>query len=137
VARGLPEVNSYAADTHALFWYLTASPRLGTGAKRAFDEGANGEATIYLSAIVLAELYYMNEKLGRPLDFEAEMQRLSVSGQFVLVAFLPEETLDFSANRAVPEMHDRIIVGIARRLQVPLLTRDPQIVGSNLVPTIW
>lgn len=130
-------MNAYAADTHALFWYLTASPRLRPVAKRAFDEGARGEAVIYLSAIVLAELYFMNEKLGRPLDFDAEIQRLRSSSQFVLVAFLPEETVDFSAEQAVTEMHDRIIVGDARRLQASLLTRDVTIVASGLVATIW
>jgi hypothetical protein len=79
----------------------------------------------------------MNEKLGRPLDFELEVQRLRSSRQFVLVAFRPDETMEFDVDRAVPEMHDRIIVGVARRLRVPLLTRDAQIVGSGLITTIW
>jgi len=43
MAAGL---KAYVADTHALFWYLTASPRLGAQAKSAFDEGARGEAAI-------------------------------------------------------------------------------------------
>jgi len=32
-------MNEYVADTHALLWYLTASPRLSAAAKAAFDEG--------------------------------------------------------------------------------------------------
>ncbi len=68
-------MNHYVADTHALFWYLTGSPRLGAQAKRAFDEGARGQAVIHIPTIVLAELYYLNEKIGRPLDFAAEYQR--------------------------------------------------------------
>jgi hypothetical protein len=32
----------YVADTHALYWYLTASPRLTDAARAAFDEGARG-----------------------------------------------------------------------------------------------
>jgi PIN domain nuclease of toxin-antitoxin system len=137
MAGGLPSVNDYIADTHALFWYLTASPRLSARAKHAFDEGARGQATIYLSAIVLAELYYLNEKLGRPLDFADEVQRLQTSSQFALVPLLPDDTLDFDADSAVPEMHDRIIVGLARRLQAPVLTRDPAITGSRLVSVVW
>ncbi len=39
-------MNHYVADTHALFWYLTGSPRLGAQAKRVFDEGARGQAVI-------------------------------------------------------------------------------------------
>jgi predicted nucleic acid-binding protein len=57
-------VSDYVADTHALLWYLTDSPRLGPNASAAFDDAANGKSTIYISAIVVAELYYLNKKLG-------------------------------------------------------------------------
>jgi hypothetical protein len=72
-------MNRYVADTHALFWYLTASPRLGSQAKQAFEEGVRGQAVIYIPAIVLAELYFLNEKVGRPLDFPSEYDRLRQS----------------------------------------------------------
>jgi PIN domain nuclease of toxin-antitoxin system len=49
-------VNSYVADTHALYWYLRNSTRLGRQASLAFDEADQGAAQIYISAIVLAEL---------------------------------------------------------------------------------
>jgi PIN domain nuclease of toxin-antitoxin system len=130
-------VNRYVADTHALFWYLTNSPRLGSQASLAFDEADQGGAQIYVPAIVLAELFYMNDKLGRQLDFPTEVQRFGSSSQFVLVPFLPEDVSDFEADRAVPEMHDRIIAGAARRLNATLLTRDPQIVQSHRVATRW
>jgi hypothetical protein len=67
-------MNHYVVDTHALFWYLIASPKLGWGAKSAFDEGVRGEALIYVPAIVLAELFFLNEKVGRPLDFSVNYQ---------------------------------------------------------------
>jgi PIN domain nuclease of toxin-antitoxin system len=125
------------ADTHALYWYLTNSPRLGTQANLAFHEADQGLAEIYLPVIVLAELSYLNEKFGRNLDFASELQRLASSGQFVLVPLLPDDILDLAADSVVPEMHDRLIVGVARRLNAPVLTRDPAIVGSQLVATIW
>lgn len=40
------ELTHYVVDTHALFWYLTASPRLGAQARMAFDAGARGEAVL-------------------------------------------------------------------------------------------
>jgi predicted nucleic acid-binding protein len=88
-------MNEYVTDTHALFWYLTASPRLGEKAKNAFDEGAQGQATIYIPAIVLAELYFLNEKLGRPLNYRDEFERLHQSSQLEFVPFLPEDILEF------------------------------------------
>jgi predicted nucleic acid-binding protein len=130
-------MNRYIADTHALFWYLTGSPRLGQQAKRAFDEGVRGQAVIYVPAIVLAELYFLNEKAGRPLDFSAEYRRLQKSRQFVFVAFMPEDVLDFDVDAAVPEMHDRIIVGVARRMGADCLSLDREIVQSDLVTIVW
>lgn len=127
----------YVADTHALFWYLTASARLSAKAKAAFDEGAQGQALIYVPAIVLAELYYLNQKLNAPLDIPAALVQLRQSAQFVLVPFMPEDVLEFAADAAVPEMHDRIIVGVARKLNAACLTKDAQITASNLTPVVW
>lgn len=127
----------FVADTHALFWYLTASPRLGANAKTAFDNGAKGNAVIYVPAIVLAELFFLNEKLAQPLDFNRELQRLELSWQFEFVAFEPDDVKDFAKNSAVPEMHDRIIVGVARRFSAACLSRDTKIVSSNLVKVVW
>jgi len=127
----------YVADTHALFWYLTASTRLSAKAKAAFDEGAQGGALIYVPAIVLAELYYLNQKLNAPLDIAAVLTQLRQSAQFVLVPFTPEDVLEFAANAAVPEMHDRMIVGAARKLNATWLTKDSKIAASNLVAVIW
>jgi PIN domain nuclease of toxin-antitoxin system len=137
MAAGNEAVNHYVADTHALFWYLTASPRLGPQVRQAFDEGVRGQAVIYVSAIVLAELYFLNEKAGRPLDFAAEYARLRQSGQFIFVPFEPEDVLDFETDTTVSEMHDRIIVGLARRMGATCLSLDPQIAQSGLVDTIW
>lgn len=130
-------MNDYVADTHALFWYLTASPRLSPKAKSAFDEAQNGLAFIHISAIVLAELYYLNSKYGSPIHFSAEYQRFKSGSQFVLTPLDPEDIVDFDQDQAVPEMHDRIIVGLARRLNAPLLTVDKAIVASNLVKVLW
>jgi PIN domain nuclease of toxin-antitoxin system len=130
-------MNRYVADTHALFWYLTASPHLGPQAKQAFDEGVNGEALIYIPAIVLAELYFLNEKSKRPLNFSAEYARLQQSRQLVFVPFQPDDVLEFGTDAAVSEMHDRIVIGVARRLGAICLSRDVEIVQSGLAPTIW
>lgn len=127
----------YVADTHALFWYLTASPRLGANAKAAFDDGARGAAIIYIPAIVLAELFFLNEKISQPLDFNKEFQQLEQSAQFEFVRFETDDVKDFVQDAAVPEMHDRMIVGVARRLSSPCLTCDTKIVTSNLVKVVW
>ena len=116
---------------------MTASPKISATAKAAFDEGKQGQALIYLPAIVLAELYYMNKKYGQPIDFAATFDRLQANAQYVFIPFTAAETLDFDAHAAAPEMHDRMIVGVARRLGAACITRDKQIVGSGLVTIVW
>jgi PIN domain nuclease of toxin-antitoxin system len=130
-------VNGYVTDTHSLFWYLTNSSMLGPNASNAFDEADKGAALIYVPAIVLAEIYYLNEKFGRPVDFAVEYRRISSGSQFVLLPFMPEEVLGFDLDRAVAEMHDRMIVGAARRLGIPCLTKDAEIAASGLVAIVW
>lgn len=130
-------MNFYVADTHAVFWYLINSPLLGANASQAFDEADNGNAIIYIPAIVLAELYYLNEKQGQPIDFAVTFAQLSQSAQFVLLPFAPEDTLDFDLDKAIPEMHDRIIAGAARRLNFPCLTRDHSIINSGIATIVW
>lgn len=131
------KLNHYVADTHALFWYLTASPKLGQKAKEAFFEASRGDALIYIPAIVLAELHFLNEKLERPFNFLTEFQRIQQSSQFILVSLHPEDILDFDMDSRIPEMHDRMIVGVARRLGIPCLSRDRAISTSQLVAIIW
>ena len=130
-------MNLYVADTHALFWYFTASPLLGAQARAAFDEGKQGQALIYIPAIVLAELYFLNEKKQRPIDFAATFALLTQSAQFVLLPFEPIDALQFERDKAVSDIHDRIIVGVARRVNAALLTRDAQIEKGGVVATVW
>ncbi len=130
-------MNLYVADTHALFWYFIASPLLGGRARAAFDEGKQGQALIYIPVIVLAELYFLNEKRERPIDYSATFALLIQSAQFVLLPFEPIDTLEFERDRAVSDIHDRIIVGVARRVNATLLSRDEEITRSGVVATAW
>ncbi len=130
-------MNEYVADTHALFWYLLNMPQLGSNADAVFDDADNGNAVICIPAIVFAELYYMNVKLKYQLNYAPAYQKIKQSGQFRIIPFEADDVLDFDRNSAVKEMHDRMIVGVARRLNAPLLTKDQNITASNLVAVIW
>lgn len=130
-------MNEYVSDTHTLLWYLTNSASLGKNANAAFDEAKNGIALIYIPAIVFAELYFLNVKNNYIIDFQADFQKIKQSGQFILVPFEADDVLDFDKDSAVKEMHDRMIVGAARRLNAPLLTKDVNITASGTVKVIW
>jgi PIN domain nuclease of toxin-antitoxin system len=130
-------MDEYVADTHALTWYFTDSQKLGANATRAFNDADIGEAIIHIPAIVLAEMHFANVKTGGLINFTEAYDQLDSSNQFVLTPFEAEDVLDFDADSDVIEMHDRIIVGLARRLRVPLLTVDRNIVNSGLVEVVW
>lgn len=130
-------MSDYVADTHALFWYLSNSKKLGKRASAAFDEADQGNAYIYVPSIAIAELFYLNVKLRRPIDFVQKYKDLEQNSQFILTPLEPADILDFDKDSSVTEMHDRIIVGVARRLNVGILTIDKNIVVSGLVKTIW
>src|SRR3954466_13529841 len=72
-------MNHYVGDAHALFWYLTASPRLGPAASAAFAEADAGNARMHVPVIVLAEVFYLNEKLKRPVDFRDAHARMTAA----------------------------------------------------------
>jgi hypothetical protein len=86
---------------------------------------------------VIAELYYANQKSNWFADFEQLFQDLKSKPYFRFVPFTADSVLDFSGNKSVPEMHDRIIAGLARRLNAPLITIDPQITAAGLVEIVW
>lgn len=130
-------MKDYVTDTHSLLWYLSNSPKLGRKAALAFGEAENGNALIHIPAIVLAELFYLNIKLGNPVDFAVKFAELEQAPQFILTPLDPEDILDFERNSAITEMHDRIIVGLARRLGCPLLTVDKNITARGSVKVIW
>ena len=91
----------------------------------------SGQAIIHVPAIVMAELYFANVKTGYPIDFEETFQTLERSDQFVFTPFEASDVLDFGRDASASEMHDRMTVGVARRLGAPLLTADRNITASG------
>jgi hypothetical protein len=90
-----------------------------------------------ISAIVVAELFYLDRKNAISDDFATIYDTLRSKPYFQLIAFDPDDVLDFARDATVPEMHDRIIAGLARRLNAPLITVDPIITTSGLVEVVW
>lgn len=130
-------MRDYVTDTHSLLWYVSRSSRLGQKAFAVFQDAEAGTALIHIPAIVFAELFYLNVKLKKPIDFAAKFAELEQAPQFVLTPFDPEDVLDFDRDSGVAEMHDRMIVGLARRLGCPLLTVDRNITESGAVDVVW
>jgi PIN domain nuclease of toxin-antitoxin system len=127
----------YVVDTHALIWYLTGDKRLSPIGRAIFDAAKQHQTRLVISAISIAELYYANKKSQLFPNFAQIYQNLKSESYIEIVNFVADDVLDFDQDSAVPEMHDRIIAGLARRIGAPLLTHDPAIMASGFVQVVW
>lgn len=128
---------AYVVDTNVLIWHLTQPHKLSQRAKAIFQAAHSGETKLIVSAMSVAEMFYANSKWGLFTDFNKTYSELKAEPYFIFAVIEPDHVLDFAQDSAVPEMHDRIIAGLARRLGVPLLTYDPLIEKAGIVRVEW
>jgi len=133
-------MSGLVVDTHALIWYLTASPRLSGSALTRIENTIAAGDVVYVPAICLVEITYLIEK-GRLPTVTAERiaERLSQPDSGLVVAPLDRDVAEHVAKipRAqIPDMPDRIIAATASLLGLPLVTKDGRI-RSGTLATIW
>ncbi len=127
-------------DTHALVWWVTGDTSLSKRAKNAIArELAGGE--IVVSSISAWEIVMLvaREKLVLTMDVG---NWLVTVGEIEGVRFVPVDVEIATKSVALPgEFHndpaDRMIVATARKLAVPLVTKDAKIRSYAHVKTIW
>lgn len=127
-------------DTHTLAWWVANDPTLSKRAKTAIErELAGGE--IIVSAISAWEIAMLveREKLVLSMDVGSWLSTVLAieAGRFIPVdpeiAVKPVELPgEFHKDSA-----DRMIVATARKLAVPLVTKDEKIRAYAHVKTIW
>jgi PIN domain nuclease of toxin-antitoxin system len=127
-------------DTHAWLWWLHDPRRLSRRA-RARVERESRSGSLIVSAISVWEVAVKSAlgKLTLPLDVEAWFQAARTYPRTSIEALEP---LDAIASTRLPgSLHrdpaDRIIVALARRHGVPLVTGDSRIRAYPHVETIW
>lgn len=126
----------YVTDTHPLVWYFLDDERLSSNALNAFQRSEK-EGTIFVPAVVLAEIMFIAKKGRITLSFEETLKLIEESENFE-VAPLNVAILKIADKiEADMEMHDRIIVATALYYDATLITKDETIVLSGIVPTLW
>jgi PIN domain nuclease of toxin-antitoxin system len=128
---------NYVTDTHALLWYLTDDGRLSKDANLIFEETERGEHLIIVPTIVLLESLDVIEKKRVAYDFDLVLQSIQDNENYIIWDLDLEVVSQVEKIRNVPELHDRIIVAIARLCDAGLITKDGQITESKEVKTEW
>ncbi len=128
-------------DTHSLLWYanLRTHKKLGRDALLHFQRVDRREAAVYVPALVLAEVGELAH-LGRidlGLPFSDWMDGV-FSNACILSQPLTHAIVRTAHNLfAIPERGDRLIAATAVALDVPLITRDPEIAACANVTLLW
>jgi len=126
----------YVTDTHSLVWYFTDDSRLSSNALIAFQT-AEVEGTIFVPAVVLAEIMFISRKGRIAISFEETLRRIEESGSFEIVPLNAEILRTADRIEADLEMHDRLIAATALHNSSSLITKDETLRESRVVPTIW
>jgi PIN domain nuclease of toxin-antitoxin system len=127
-------------DTHALIWWANGDDDLSKKAKKAIEQELDG-GHIVVSAISAWEIAMLVERERLVLTMDVESWLATVLA-IEAVRFMPVDVEIGLKSVALPgEFHkdpaDRMIVATARKLAVPLVTRDEKIRAYKHVKTIW
>ena len=127
-------------DTHVWLWVLHDPTKLSNKAQTLIsqEEFKNG---LLVSSISVWEIAIKSSlgKLKLPLPIN-EWYSLAQTHSGIIIE--PLSPLDAISSTQLPgEFHkdpaDRIIVAIARRYSIPLITRDRKILQYSYVETVW
>jgi PIN domain nuclease of toxin-antitoxin system len=128
------------ADSHAIVWHLQGSARLSAAAASSLAEA---EATdgVVVSIATLIDLWYVTQTTQKLSDANlTELREMLASSPALSLQPIDIAVLDATTSIARDLLTDpwgRFIVGTARALALPLVTKDRAIRKSGLVPTIW
>ncbi|MBI4825309.1 MAG: type II toxin-antitoxin system VapC family toxin [Nitrospirae bacterium] len=126
----------YVTDTHSLVWYFTDDSRLSSDALKAF-QASEEEGTVFVPAVVLAEIMFIARKGRITISFEDTLKRIEENGSFEIVPLNVEILRAADKIEADLEMHDRLIAATALYNNSSLITKDETLRASGVVSTIW
>lgn len=130
----------YVTDTMALVLWLE-NRKLPAKVKGIFEATTSllaSKSQVFIPGTVLAEIAYLSEKNRIDTSLQAvEKLILDSKDRFVVFTHGMEDIKSAFEITDIPELHDRLIAGVGRFLQLEVLTNDPKIINSAFVRTLW
>ena len=127
-------------DTHVWLWWLHEPGKISAPASELIQKKQTS-GTIIISAISVWEIAVkvQSGKLAIPMDIHRWYE---LARSYPATVIEPLSPFDAIASTQLPgDFHkdpaDRIIISLARRLAVPLLTCDRKIIDYEHVMTVW
>ena len=129
-------MKKYVIDTQALIKFMNGVKVINTAVDEILRKTDSGENIIVINSVVIFEIAYLYEKKRIPVSVMDIEGIISSSLNYI------EEPLTLDIIKSafeindVPELHDRLIAGTSRNLELPLITNDPVILRSAFVKSV-
>ena len=129
-------MNKYVIDTQALIKFLNGVKVINENIDLILKKTDEGENIIIIPSVVMFEIGYLHEKKKIPISIVDVEKIINNSINYV------EEKLSINIIKSafeitdIPELHDKLIAGTARYLNLPLITNDPVILKSRFVECV-
>lgn len=126
-------MDKYVIDTQAIIKFLNGQKVINDKITNIMKMADAGKNIIIIPSVVLFEIGYLYEKGKIPVSLKEIEDILNDSINYA------EEKLSISIIKSafeikdIPELHDRLIAGTAKHLNLPLITNDPVILKSKSV----
>lgn len=129
----------YVTDTHPWVWYAAGEiRRLSRGARRVFQQADEQQALIYVPAAALWEMAFLVRRGRIRLNrtFESWVRQNMTRG-FESAPLDEDVVVEASGLGFTQDPFDAAIVATAMRLDLPLVTKDTQIIDAAVVEVFW
>lgn len=129
-------MNKYVIDTQALIKFLNGVTVINKEIDAILKKTDEGDNVIVVPAVVIFEVGYLYEKNRIPISVKDIENIISDSVNYVEEALTLDIIKSAFEITDIPELHDRLIAGTARYLDIPLITNDPVILRSAFLQCV-
>lgn len=128
--------SDYVTDTIGLVLRVEGR-RLGSTARAIFEAAEAGTAVVHVPVMVFAEVLYLSEKRRIRASLRSlsdHLRRFPHYKEFPMSLAVVQAAAEIAD---VPELHDRLVAGVARLTGLELITNDVILQASTSMRSVW